>query len=117
MTTPDNRLPEGFQELEPLVGYWAGETNDIRWDRRARAPMEEIRRFYDAMLPRADEALKYLEQFPLGEAPADATRLLCLLLSLPHAAMAVEFHRQPRAVSSPFPHGMNMSKGPWPQGW
>ncbi|MGQ0620448.1 MAG: hypothetical protein ACT4QA_11100 [Panacagrimonas sp.] len=109
-------LPPGYEELEPLVEYWAGATNDIRWDRRSRAAMPEIRRFYDAMLPRADEALSYLEQFPLGDMPANATRLFCLLLSLPHAAMAVEFHRQPRAASSPFPHGMNIQPGPWPQG-
>ncbi|MGQ0700621.1 MAG: hypothetical protein ACT4PZ_20565 [Panacagrimonas sp.] len=109
-------LPPGYEELEPFVEYWAGATNDIRWDRRSRAAMLEIRRYYDAMLPRADEALSYLEQFPLGDMPADATRLLRLLLSLPHAAMAVEFHRQPRAASSPFPHGMHIQPGPWPQG-
>ena len=110
-------LPPGFGELEGFVAYWAGENNDIRWDRRARASMPEIRRFYDAMLARAEDALQYLEQFPLGEMPDDATLLLRLLLSLPHASMAVEIHHQPRAAYSPFPHGMNVERGPWPQGW
>ncbi len=110
-------LPAGFEALEPFVDYWAGATNDIRWDRRARASMAEIRSFYDAAVPRADEGLAYLEQFPLDAMPDDATRLLRLLLSLPHAAMAVEFHGQPRAAASPFPHGMHIGRGPWPQGW
>lgn len=109
-------LPPGFEELEPLVECWAGASSDIRWDRRSRASMDEIRRYYEAMLPRADEAMRYLEQFPLGEMPEDATRLLYLLLSLPHAAMAVEFHQQPRAAASPFPHGLSMQPGPWPAG-
>ena len=110
-------LPPGFDELGDFVDYWAGETNDIRWDRRSKAAMPDIQRFYDAMLPRADEALTYLEQFPLAEMPADATRLFRLVLSLAHASMAVEMHHQPRARFSPFPHGMQIGRGPWPQGW
>lgn len=109
-------LPPGYQDLEPFVDYWAGESNDIRWDRRARAAMPDIQRFYDAMLPRADQAMTDLDKFPLDAMPEDATRLMRLLLSLPHVAMAVEFHRQPRAVGSPFPHGMSIGRGPWPQG-
>lgn len=110
-------LPQGFEKLEGFVAYWAGETNDVRWDRRARATMPEIRRFYEAMRVRAEDALRYLEKFPIGDMPEDATRLFRLLLSLAHASMAVEMHRQPRAVSSPFPHGMSIGRGPWPQGW
>lgn len=111
------RLPVGFEALEPFVGYWAGATNDIRWDQRARASMAEIQRFCDAAMPLADQGLSYLEQFPLAAMPDDATRLFRLLLSLPHAAKAVEFHHQPRAAASPFPHGMHIGRGPWPQGW
>lgn len=109
-------LPPGFEELEGFVPYWAGETNDIRWDRRSRAAMPEILRFYHATQPRAGEILQYLERFPLGTMPEPETRLFLLLLSLPHAAMAVEFHGQPRAASSPFPHGMSIGRGPWPHG-
>lgn len=113
----DHVLPQGFEDLAGFVPYWAGETNDIRWDRRARAPMAEIERFYTAMLGRAEDALRYLERFPLDRMPDDATRLLRLLLALVHASMAVEFHHQPRAHASPFPHGMQIGRGPWPQGW
>ena len=116
LTPATTLLPDAFRELEPFVEWWAGATTDIRWDRRARSAMPDIERFYAAMQPRADEALRYLEQFPLGDMPEDATRLLRLVLALPHAAMAVEFHGQPRAVGSPFPHGMNIGRGPWPEG-
>lgn len=109
-------LPPGFEDLEPYAAYWAGETNDIRWHRRSRAAMADIQQFYQAMLPRAEDAFGHLQQFPLDDMPEDAARLFRLLLSLPHAAMAVEFHGQPRAVGSPFPHGMSIGRGPWPQG-
>lgn len=109
-------LPPGFDELEPFVAYWAGETNDIRWDRRARSSMPEIQQFYDAMLARADDAMTYLDQFPLDAMPEEASRLFRLLLSLAHASMAVEVHHQPRAAFSPFPHGMRVERGPWPHG-
>ncbi|MDN5874746.1 MAG: hypothetical protein L0H29_10245, partial [Sinobacteraceae bacterium] len=52
----ETSLPQDFAELEPYVEYWAGETNDIRWDRRSRASMDTITDFYDAMLARAEDA-------------------------------------------------------------
>lgn len=110
-------LPQGFESLEGFVSYWAGESNDVRWERRSRAEMPDIRQFYDAMLARAEDSLEYLGRYPLGEMPEDATRLFRLVLSLAHASVAVELHRQPRAHGSPFPHGMKIGRGPWPQGW
>lgn len=113
---PDSLLPPGFAALEEFAPYWASATTDLRWDRRAKAEMPEIRRFYDAALARAEDIIAYLEAFPLGAMPEAETKLFQLLLALPHAAMAVEFHHQPRALASPFPHGMKIGRGPWPQG-
>ena len=59
-------LPAGFEELEPFVSYWARKTNDERWDQRSRSPMPDIQSFYDAMLARAEDAIAYLDQHPLG---------------------------------------------------
>lgn len=110
-------LPSGFEALEPYVEYWAAETNDLRWDRRSRASMAQIRDFYDAMLALAEPAMVHLEAFPLGDMPDAETRLCCLLLSLAHVSIAVELHQRPRVIHSPFPHGLNVEKGPWPLGW
>lgn len=111
-------LPGGFEALEPFVAYWAKPTNDQRWDQRARAPMPEIKAFYDAMYDRAEDAIAWLdEHYPLGnEMPAAANNLACLLLALGQAAIAVEMHRQPRSPFSVFPHGIHMKSGPWPLG-
>jgi len=107
-------LPKGFEDLEHLVDYWAGIDVEDRWDRRARAPMEEIRAFYDTMVARTDAILKYLEPKDISNLDAADSRLFRLVLSLAHAAMAVELHGQPRAPNSPFPHKITVPLGPRP---
>ena len=57
--------------------------------------MDEIQAFYDALMPRAEDAMQYLEKFPLDELPEDATRLLKLLYSLILMSFAVEIWKQP----------------------
>ena len=107
-------LPKGFEDLEPFVAYWAGEDPQIRWDRRATASMAEIQAFYNALVERADAALAHLQAFDLNAMPEPEARLMRLLLSLAHAAMAVELHGQPRALHSPWPHGIRLVEGPRP---
>jgi hypothetical protein len=109
-------LPSGFEALEPFAGYWAGETTQIRWDRRAAASMDEIKRFYDAMLEHADAALSRLQSRPLDQLEVDEGCLLRLLLSLASCAIAVELHGQPRAPFSPYPHGIRVLQGSTPFG-
>lgn len=109
-------LPAGFEDLQPFVAYWAGASNDARWDLRAKAPMDEIRRFYDAMYARAEDAIAHLDNFPLDGAPPAETRLAQLLMALGQAAIAVEMHGQPRSPHSVFPHGIKVVNGPWPLG-
>jgi len=111
-TKQEPLLPAGYEDLEPFVDYWAGEDGQVRWDRRASADMAKIKIFYDAMLPRAKEALLYLNELDIGNLPGPETRLFRLTLSLAHAAMAIEVHGQPRALHAPFPHSIKLVKGP-----
>jgi hypothetical protein len=57
--------------------------------------MAELQAFYDAMLPRMEAVIAYLNQFPLDAMPADAQRLLSLTLSLAEVSTAVELFKQP----------------------
>ncbi len=50
--------------------------------------------FYDACFPRAGDAMRYCDQFPLDEMPDDATRLLYLLYSLALVSYPVEVWQQ-----------------------
>jgi hypothetical protein len=57
--------------------------------------MEEMQTFYAACFPRAEDAIVYLDKFPLHDLPDDAHRLLLLLYSLIIVSFPVEIWRQP----------------------
>jgi hypothetical protein len=110
------RLPAGFEDLERFVEHWDVHTSHERWIRRSETSMEDIRAFYTAILARADDAVTYVERFPLHNLPEDAACLLRLLLSMTQAAMAVELHDTPRVPRSPFPHTIKIEAGVRPFG-
>jgi len=112
----ENRLPPGFTDLEPYVAFWAGETTTARWRARCTASMDEIRAFYDAALSRGEDALAYLEAFPIDALTPEAARLMRLVLALAQAAMAVEIHGQPRAPGTPWPNSLSIERGAQPYG-
>ena len=91
----DRMLPAEFSDLEPFVAGWCLDSEPERYAKRLSSTMDEIQAFYDAVMPRADEAIQYLEKFPLDDLPADAMRLLKLLYSLILMSFAVEVWRQP----------------------
>lgn len=103
MTTKVSLLPPAFADLDPMALVWALPSFDARMQRRAAAPMEEIRAFYDAVQPRAEAALAHLERFELGALPPAETRLMHLLFALTQAAMAVEMHGTPKVPHAPLP--------------
>jgi hypothetical protein len=90
-------LPEPFRDLEPLAG-WALATEKERNHKRLASPMAEIQAFYDALLPRMEAVIAYLNQFPLDAMPGDAQRLLHLTFSLAEVSTAVELFKQPGVI-------------------
>jgi len=91
----DALLPPEFSDLEPLVEEWCLDSEPQRYAKRLNSTMDEIQAFYDAVFPRAEAAIQYLEKFPLDELPDDAFRLLKLLYSLIIMSFAVEIWKQP----------------------
>ena len=94
---PESVLPEAFGDLEQW-STWALGTERERSDKRQASTIEELKAFYDVMLARTDEALSYIDQFPLDNLPPDAQRLLLLTLSLAEVAPAIEQFGQPQVV-------------------
>jgi len=88
-------LPAEFSDLERFVEDWCLDSEPERYAKRTSSSMEEIQEFYDAVYPRAEEAMTYLEKFPLDDLPEDAWRLLKLLYSLILMSFAVEVWKQP----------------------
>ena len=91
-------LPVEFADLEPFAGTWCLATEPERWARRVGASLDEMQAFYDAMFPRAEEAIAYCDRFDLDSMPDDATRLLQLLHSLALVSYATEVWGQPLPI-------------------
>ncbi|MBV8387177.1 MAG: hypothetical protein JOZ68_16565 [Acidimicrobiia bacterium] len=93
-------LPARFTELEPFAATWCLATERERYATRLAVGIQAMQEFYDAVTPRAEEAMAYLEQFPLDELPEDALNLLHLLYSMIEVSFPVEVWHQPRVPDS-----------------
>jgi hypothetical protein len=91
----ERQLPPEFSDLERFVPDWCLDSEPERYAKRLASTMDEIQAFYDALMPRAEDAIRYLEKFPLDALPEDAWRLLKLLYSLILMSFPVEIWRQP----------------------
>ena len=89
-------LPAEFSDLEQFAATWCLATEPERFAQRLATPMDEMQAFYDAVVPRVEEAVTYLDQLPLDSLPEHATNLLYLLYSMVQVSFPVEVWRQPR---------------------
>jgi len=92
----DRLLPEQFSDLEPFAATWCLPTERQRFAQRMASTLDEMQAFYDALMPRAEDAIAYCDGFPLDAMPDDAQRLLQLLYSIIMVSFPVEAWRQPR---------------------
>ena len=92
-------LPAAFADLEPFAD-WCLPTEDERYDKRIASSMDELQAFYDAMFPRLEEALAYLDALDINALPEDATHLLQLCNSLMTVSFPIEVWRQARVPDS-----------------
>lgn len=112
----ESSLPEGFEDLERFVERWGVDSTDGRIAVRSESSMEEIRDFYDAMIPRCLEAVRLIDGYSLDDLPPDVARLAQLVLCLPHAATAIEVIGAPRVVTAPYPNTVRVVRGSVPFG-
>ncbi len=99
MDTMERRLPGEFSDLERFAG-WCLATEAERYSKRLASSMDEMQALYDALAPRAEEAIAYCDKFPLDELPDDALNLMRLLYSLIMVSFPVECWGQPRVPDS-----------------
>ena len=98
-------LPDGFADLAPWAD-WALEPERARSAKKAASSMEEIRAFYDAMMPRLEEIMAYLDAVPAGE-EGPAHRLHLLALSLVEVANLVEIYKRREIIEACDPLDFN----------
>ena len=93
-------LPEGFENLAPFVD-WALEPERARTAKKVEVSMEELRTFYDAMMPRLEEIIAYLDGLAGGdERPAPAQRLYLMSLSLVEITNLVEIYKRREVIEA-----------------
>jgi hypothetical protein len=88
------RLPAEFADWERFAEKWCKPTEDERWDTRLASSFEEVEEFYDALMPRAEEAIAHCDRFPLDAMPDDVKNLVNLLCSLTQASFPAECWKQ-----------------------
>lgn len=89
-----NVLPDGFQDLEPFVEAWARPTFSERYGQRLGNSYTELKRFYDAILPRMDEIMRHVDNYEMANMPADALRLARLAQAFMVVSPAAELFQQ-----------------------
>jgi hypothetical protein len=92
-------LPTEFVDLEPFA-EWCLPTEPERYAKRLASSMAEMKAFYDAITPRAEEALVYCDKFSLDDLPDDVLNLMHLLYSMIMVSFPVECWKQPRVPDS-----------------
>jgi hypothetical protein len=93
-------LPRAFSDLEPFVADWALSTRAQRYEARLSKPFGELVRFYDALAPRAEEAIGHLNGLDIEDLPDEATTLLHMLYSFILVSYAVNVFKQNRIPDS-----------------
>ncbi len=97
MSDASRRLPEEFSHLERFSD-WCLPTERERQYKRLGSDMGELREFYEAMFPRMEELVSYLNPLPLDALSDEAQNLLNLCLSVVEVSNAVEMFGQPGVI-------------------
>lgn len=92
-------LPPEFADLERF-SEWCLASEPERYQKRLNSSMQEMQAFYDAITPRAEEAIAYCDKFPLDDMPDDVLNLMHLLYSMIMVSFPVECWKQPRIPDS-----------------
>jgi hypothetical protein len=93
-------LAKDFADLEPLAPKWCLASETERYATRLASSMDEMQAFYDAIVPRAEEAMAYCDRYSLEDLPEDVLNLMHLLYSMVMVSFPVEAWSQPRIPDS-----------------
>jgi|GEM_PF-431622 len=74
-------LPSEFDDLSGFVPQWVLPSEEERFRKLHSVSLEELRAFYDVMLPRLPAIMDYLGQFKLHDLPVPARTLFDLALT------------------------------------
>ena len=91
-----------FEGLTPYLDKWALASEAARSAQRWQASPEEFQSFYDAMLPKLDELLTYLDGFALGTLGDETKPWYYLALAFAEVAPHCELYDGSNKVPNSF---------------
>lgn len=94
MSGPSSLLPAGFEALEGFVEQWALAGTAKRGEGRNDSSASEREAFYETASPLLTPALELLDSKQLNQLDETEERLMDMMLSLTHVALAVETQRE-----------------------
>ena len=93
-------LPREFGDLEPFAADWCLPNEPARFEKRMASSIAQMQAFYDAITPRAEAAIAYLDRYSLDDMPREALNLMHLVFSMIMVSFPVECWRDPRVPDS-----------------
>lgn len=84
--------PTGFEALAKF-SKWNLMTANERTKARSEATEQELRAFYDEVLPHMERVLDECDKYPLGELPETHRGIFNIALSMAEIAPHIEFYR------------------------
>ncbi|WP_408587637.1 hypothetical protein [Novosphingobium sp.] len=90
--TQQMSVPAGFESLSGY-GRWNLATADERTRARREASEEDLKAFYDGVLPHIEAILDACDVFPLGELPETHRGIFNIALAMAEIAPHIEFYR------------------------
>ena len=112
MSSPDIRLPNGFEMLEPFVADWIAPTAASRVDLRLTSSEIDRVAFFNAVKDVVPAALSLLDAKPLGELDDSEQRLMGLLLTFAHISLAVETQRDHEPAHAALQRHITITRSP-----
>ena len=82
-----------FEPLSPFLDKWAKPTEYERADARRNSTPDELKAFYDGVVPHLPNILKKVDEYPVGEIPDAVKPLFYVALSLAEITPNVEFYK------------------------
>lgn len=104
-------LPPAFAALEKFADFWAAETLSGRDQRRLDSSPAERADFYEAARDLIPGAMDYLDTKSLDQFDDRDERLMNMMLSLIHVALAIEVQRGEEHIHAAGARNMPITRG------
>ena len=89
MNTPD------FSDLDAVVNEWGLESAAERLNKRMTSSVDELQAFYDAIGPRLEEIIEFLNGFPLTKIPDQYQKLSYMALAVLEVDDPLNYWKRP----------------------